>query len=265
MGKGEAPNSGKEENMEMKVLKKVKKTKAPVSGRSCIMVVGTSGTGKTTLLNLYTGAQELTGSGAQGVTNSTVVVEDTKHSNAPLWMDNPGWSDPGGKSDSHVFKDLLLQMQTLGIYNLKAVIWCVFPQLRMDATLQAQAKFIDEFTVESDAGRIWSNVVVVAKGKAQKTVAEDCQGACTAAKKLWVHAEPVCRGWELATPEIVNETTERLRKETLRCYTEEEILEELETVIKQLPPPVQVVFANQRCQSCGQTGDPRLMEDKCHR
>jgi len=40
-------------------------------------------------------------------------------------------------------------------------------------------------------------------------VAEDCQGACTAAKKLWVHAEPVCRGWELATPEIVNETTER--------------------------------------------------------
>ena len=31
----------------------------------------------------------------------------------------------------------------------------------------------------------------------------------------------------------------RLRKETLRCYTEEEILEELETVIKQLPPPVQ--------------------------
>ena len=34
--------------------------------------------------------QELTGSGAQGVTNSTVVVEDTKHSNAPLWMDNPG-------------------------------------------------------------------------------------------------------------------------------------------------------------------------------
>ena len=30
---------------------------------------------------------------------------------------------------------------------------------------QAQAKFIDEFTVESDAGRIWSNVVVVAKGK----------------------------------------------------------------------------------------------------
>ena len=31
----------------------------------------------------------------------------------------------------------------------------------------------------------------------------------------------------------------RLRKETLRIYTEEEILEELETVIKELPPPVQ--------------------------
>ena len=26
-----------------------------------------------------------------------------------------------------------------------------------------------------------------------------------------------------------------------------------------------VVFANQRCVACGQTGDPRLMSDCCHR
>ena len=46
--------------------------------------------------------------------------------------------------------------------------------------------------------------------------------------------------------------------------TKEEIRSELETELSQLPPPVTVVFANKRCRACGQTGDPRLMEDKCH-
>jgi hypothetical protein len=31
---------------------------------------------------------------------------------------------------------------------------------------QAQARFIDEFTVNQEAGRIWANVVLIAKGKA---------------------------------------------------------------------------------------------------
>ena len=55
-------------------------------------------------------------------------------------------------------------MQQKSIYNIKAVIWCVLPQPRMDSTLQAQAEFIDMFTVEQEKGRIWSNVVVIAKG-----------------------------------------------------------------------------------------------------
>jgi hypothetical protein len=35
-------------------------------------------------------------------------------------------------------------------------------------------------------------------------------------------------------------------------YTEEEVRLELENVFAALPPCVQVVFANQRCQACGQ-------------
>ena len=34
--------------------------------------------------------QEVTGSGAQGVTSETVVVPDSIHSNYPQWIDNPG-------------------------------------------------------------------------------------------------------------------------------------------------------------------------------
>ena len=39
----------------------------------------------------------------------------------------------------------------------------------------------------------------------------------------------------------------------------------MEKVMASLPPPVKVVFSNQKCLSCGQKGDPRLMEDMCHR
>ena len=69
----------------------------------------------------------------------------------------------------------------------------------------------------------------------------------------------------LASEKDKQETSETYRKECSRKLTKEEIRDELETKLSQLPPPVTVVFANKRCRACGQTGDPRLMEDKCHR
>ena len=69
----------------------------------------------------------------------------------------------------------------------------------------------------------------------------------------------------LASEKDKQETSETYRKECSRKLTKEEIRDELETEFSQLPPPVTVVFANKRCRACGQTGDPRLMEDKCHR
>jgi hypothetical protein len=77
----------------------------------------------------------------------------------------PGWSDSDGKSDNKVFKELLSHMQNNKLPMVKAVVWCVLPQPRMDSTLQAQAKFIDMFTVDNEKGKIWSNVVIICKGK----------------------------------------------------------------------------------------------------
>ena len=62
-------------------------------------------------------------------------------------------------------------MQVNHCYNVKAVVWCIMPTPRMDANLQAQAKFIDMFTPddektpENEAGKIWNNVFIVCKGK----------------------------------------------------------------------------------------------------
>ena len=125
----------------------------------------------------------------------------------------------------------------------------------------------------------------------------DVQGAVLAAKNKFVQAEPrairnfavsqafysVPSGniqmmklspfqsdsenarYEFADQEVLAETGEKFRKTSLRMLTPEEIRCELEEEFSQLPPPVTVVFANKRCRACGQTGDPRLMKDMCHR
>ena len=54
------------------------------------MLVGTTGTGKTSTLNIYTGNDLTVGEGAQSVTNTTVSVEDKIHVGGPKWIDNPG-------------------------------------------------------------------------------------------------------------------------------------------------------------------------------
>ena len=81
-----------------------------------------------------------------------------------------GWSDTEGRSDSKVFKELLRHMQDNKLYKVKAVVWCILPQPRMDAMLQSQARFIEMFTEGIAAGRIWSNVVIVCKGKASQNI-----------------------------------------------------------------------------------------------
>ena len=57
---------------------------------SCIVLVGTTGTGKTSTLNIYTGNDLKVGEGAQSVTGTTVSVEDKIHVEGPKWIDNPG-------------------------------------------------------------------------------------------------------------------------------------------------------------------------------
>ena len=88
----------------------------------------------------------------------------------------PGWSDTEGRSDQMLFKQLLKHLQSNKIYKVKAVVWCVMPTPRMDAILQAQADFIDMFTMEDEktakveAGTIWPNVVIISKGKVREII-----------------------------------------------------------------------------------------------
>ena len=52
--------------------------------------MGTTGTGKTSTLNIYTGNDLEVGEGAQSVTPKTVSIVDKIHEGGPKWIDNPG-------------------------------------------------------------------------------------------------------------------------------------------------------------------------------
>lgn len=77
----------------------------------CVLLVGTTGTGKTSTLNIYTGNQQPVGESAHSVTVETVAVPDLLHPAGPHWIDNPGWSDTTGRSDNLVFKSMLKHLQ----------------------------------------------------------------------------------------------------------------------------------------------------------
>jgi len=243
-----------------------------VGPKDCIIVVGTTGLGKSTCINLYTGQNLPTGDSAQSVTSNIVTVTDEIHGpKAPMWVDTPGWSDSEGLSDQNTFKDMLRHLQKNRLNNVKAVLWFITPTPRMDAILQKQAEFIEQFTMEDDttrekeAGLMWSNTVIVCKGKMAAELDMDAQGARMAARTQNIYCNLPAIRYSFATPEIVAGATTLLRKDSLRMLTKDEVREELEEVLGKLPPPVRVVFSNQRCCACGQVGDPRLMENKCHR
>ena len=95
------------------------------------------------------------------------------------------------------------------------------------------------------------SVNFVAQGPAE-SAAEDCKGAVMAAKKANVHAEPRTVGYQFATAKVLAGASEEFRREELRSLTDPEIRDKLEAELSSLPPSIQVVFANKRCQACGQ-------------
>ena len=57
---------------------------------SCILAVGSTGTGKTSTINIFTGSREEVGNDFLSKTQVTKTVEDKKHIGSVPWVNNPG-------------------------------------------------------------------------------------------------------------------------------------------------------------------------------
>jgi energy-coupling factor transporter ATP-binding protein EcfA2 len=244
-----------------------KPSKAKKAGGECVLVVGATGSGKTHTINNYTGSTEPEGEGAESETFEIKKLADNVHKGSAVWIDNPGWLDTTGKSDDDLFKDLLRYLIKNDLTSIKAVVWCVVPNLKNDSVMKRFARLIDMFTVGNDKGLIWSNVLIISKGRCS-TIEKDCLGPVSAAKEVCLSAAPRQVGYISGTQDTIDALGpigDEIRKKNLRELMPDEIRKKLEEELAAMPPSVQVVFANKRCRTCAQTGDPRLMEDKCHK
>ena len=121
----------------------------------CCITVGSSGAGKSTLISILTGRQARTGSGADAVTQHCEAFDDITGVTNFRYVDTKGWEDTRLESDDDVYANKMKFLQENGLKRIQALIWCVEPSERKNATIQRQAKYINDF-----GDGIWKNTII---------------------------------------------------------------------------------------------------------
>eukprot|EP00092_Neocalanus_flemingeri_P032227 GFUD01035027.1.p1 GENE.GFUD01035027.1~~GFUD01035027.1.p1 ORF type:complete len:416 (+),score=121.31 GFUD01035027.1:334-1581(+) len=259
------PSKTKFGNLSFKRLKKSESASLTGSdSASCIICVGSTGTGKSSTIARYTGCSVRCGGGADPVTELCQLWTDQKHGEEnPVWVDTVGWEDRHS-DNTDTFQETLRFLSNNSLTRVSAIIWCTSPNIRQDCTMQRQAQFIDQFAHRD----IWDNVIIICKQSVNPT--HDTAGALRAAQGMLATAKTKVLGYRyLDDPSFTPDQQTALQdsQDTRRLFnvlTDQEITELIKKSIQDLPPPVQVVFQDQKCLDCYEEGDKRLMSQYCH-
>ena len=162
----------------------------------CVLVIGTTGTGKSSTISKCTGQDVLVSSQSNSVTRKCQIFPDLSNSCQPVWIDTVGYDDTSRIDDEESFKNVLKFIQKEKLLKIKAIIWTILPQERKDARLQRQAEFINRFREEE----IWRNVIIVAKQPGSFSLEKACQGGTPSTVNL---AIGVLYGLRVLTKEVI--------------------------------------------------------------
>ena len=102
----------------------------------CILVIGTTGTGKSSTISKCTGQSVEVSDRADSVTRKCQIFADLNKSSQPVWIDTVGYDDTTRLDDEESFKSVLKFIQQENLLKIKAIIWTILPQERKDARLQ---------------------------------------------------------------------------------------------------------------------------------
>lgn len=231
-----------------------------------IGVVGTTGTGKTSLVSIMTGFDNLgCGSGPSSMTKQCqLVVNARKNQTSPIWMDTMGFDDSQGAKDTETFRQILKQVDSKKLNKVAALIWTISPEERSSQRLKRQAEFINQFR----EGNIWSNVIIICKIPMGWNLGKACQGALEAAKEV---SGTSCADVQLVGLSIQEflkfdcENMDQSTRDQFFIVSKEETVEKLDAILeKYTDDPIQVIFQDAECSACGVIGDKRLLPDFCH-
>lgn len=228
---------------------------------SCIICVGSTGTGKSATISKFTRLPIQSNSGVSRVTQKCCMYHRPNDEYA--WIDTVGWDDAHFEDDE-TFKDILRFIDDNYLTSVKAFIWTIHPNVRSDAVLTAQARLIDKFCPKD----VWNNVIIVAKQSMSPD--DDCRGSLAAALDFHHRANIQHLGYRFMDDETFS-AKQRIKlqddasaREAFNVYTDDEVREALNEALDNVGDPIQVIFRTKKCQDCNQVGDDRLMSKYCH-
>ncbi|XP_040569415.1 uncharacterized protein [Lepeophtheirus salmonis] len=231
----------------------------------CIIVVGSTGSGKSSTISKCTGLPIKSGDGHRSITKFSSVYEGQDLQGKSIyWVDTVGWDDLDG-DDVETFQDILKFINRYNIRLVRAIVWNVHPgSIRQDATLHKQAHLINQFADK----RIWNNVVIICKQaiKAEKEGA----GALRAAYDFNKTSKVQIKGYRYIDDPAFDDSdlSQFLQDEAIKKKFN--IVDDIDVrnivygTIEKLGAPIQIIFNNFHCTACGEEGDNRLMSQYCH-
>jgi hypothetical protein len=232
---------------------------------SCIIILGDTGLGKSTILNLCTGNNAETSNEAEHSTKRNKIYNDVTHgSNYPKWMDTVGLNDTRDEPNFTVFQDFLRKMKQRNLTSVHAIIWAVSPNIRGKRVYHEQAlqietifKGIDANQKDNEEVDIWKNVILLCEKSFRGE--RSFQGAKDAIKQFSKSGDNI-RCVQMEDFGIDEEGKAILHsEEAIRTR------DLLMTALGDIQSPIYLYLKNNMvCRDCGQTGDPRLMDLKCH-
>ena len=193
------------------------KTSVPKTAE-CVIVVGTTGTGKSSTIAKYTGQTVRVSSGPESQTRHCEIFKNNRESDGidAVWIDTVGYDDTNRLSDQSSFQEVLRFIDDHDLRDVRAIVWTVMPQERKDARLQKQAEFINQFK----EGEVWGNVIILAKQPGGYNVDLACQGALEAARgHSWENSKIRTVGFtymDSSIPRSVEKTLQSLDSEDRR-------------------------------------------------
>ena len=231
--------------------------------KSCVLLFGDTGLGKSTLLNLVTGHSIQTGDGANGTTEENAIYNDKLHPERPKWMDTVGLNEARYNEDPFdVYQTYLRMLKTENIEYIHAIIWVIPISEKNTSNIQKQAVYIQslfESFGETRQKDVWKNVILVCRGTFNRN---DFKGALAAITEIL--KDNGKRAKEMVCINMLPFDVGDDQKPNLDCDTAQKVRFRIEEALGGIEKPLSLDFCDMICLDCGQKDDPRLMDNHCH-
>ncbi len=257
------------------------------TSKKAVVVVGTTGTGKSSLIRAFCGSNVKVGK-----TTESETTEASLHSEFPIssrfWIDTQGLNDSKGVPDDKIFADIVNELFEKKINKIK-LIWCVSGDLeRAKNELKKQARFISDLSKGETAGdekeskpdpKIWNSCFIIRKqgGLNADPEYKELNGLLSAASEFGSnikYGDSRLIGFTYLTDKIEfadkNHSTLYNMIKSQKALLKEagflkvhEVREEIDKRLKVLPI-FNIKFDIKRCSKCGIQGDERAIYALCH-